>query len=459
MDQRNVDLPNSRAEHIVTPIKPVSQYLREHPLRKTEKKDVVITRPPAVIVPPSSPSGSSKYSLSSQQAQEIAKHTVVLIIASKRQQYLQRTLTKISEYHPRHGFPVIVSEDGVSAEMRSVIESFAKKMSHPTVATVKPSASVLYQGLSPGTADVWHIHHPQWREPADNGYFKLAKHFKYALDAVFGGGVAQQAAVGSVSSRLETVDRVILLEEDIEIAPDFFEYFTAMAPILDADPTGLLCASAWNDNGLSGMVKDNSQVYRSDFFPGLGWMLTRAVWEELSPKWPRAYWDDWLREPPQRKGRHILRPEVSRTYHIGVEGVSRGQYSNFLTNIALSQDFYPFTAPPVPLSYLQREAWDQFYVEAVKRSTEVNRLSFSTAKQELLARGLPSNEDYYIGLKIYYTSLDGRGDDSFTSLARWAGCMDNIKANVPRTAYRGIVTIWKDGVLLHIVPKDLSNQS
>lgn len=33
-----------------------------------------------------------------------------------------------------------------------------------------------------------------------------------------------------------------------------------------------------------------------------------------------------------------------------------------------------------------------------------------------------------------------------------AGCMDNIKARVPRCAYRGIVTIWKDGVKLHIAP-------
>jgi hypothetical protein len=31
------------------------------------------------------------------------------------------------------------------------------------------------------------------------------------------------------------------------------------------------------------------ELYRSDFFPGLGWMLTRSTWNELSPKWPKAY--------------------------------------------------------------------------------------------------------------------------------------------------------------------------
>lgn len=29
-------------------------------------------------------------------------------------------------------------------------------------------------------------------------------------------------------------------------------------------------------------------LYRSDFFPGLGWMMTREIWAELGPKWPKA---------------------------------------------------------------------------------------------------------------------------------------------------------------------------
>lgn len=31
--------------------------------------------------------------------------------------------------------------------------------------------------------------------------------------------------------------RVIVLEEDLQIAPDFFEFFAAVAPLVDSDPT------------------------------------------------------------------------------------------------------------------------------------------------------------------------------------------------------------------------------
>ena len=106
-----------------------------------------------------------------------------------------------------------------------------------------------------------------------------------------------------------TFQRVIILEEDLHISPDFFTYFQAMAPILDTD-SSLLAVSAFHDNGFTGRVLDSSRVVRSDFFPGLGWMLNRNVYQQL-PKWPAGYWDDWIREPAQRKKRHLVVMESS----------------------------------------------------------------------------------------------------------------------------------------------------
>lgn len=93
------------------------------------------------------------------------------------------------------------------------------------------------------------------------GYYALAQHFGWALEHLFNKALHP---------------RVIVLEDDIEIAADFFDYFSAVEPLLDADPT-LLAASAWNDLGQPQFVDDPARVLRSDFFPGLGWMLTRRV--------------------------------------------------------------------------------------------------------------------------------------------------------------------------------------
>ena len=58
---------------------------------------------------------------------------------------------------------------------------------------------------------------------------------------------------------------------------------------------------------------------------GLGWMVEQSVWSELGVKWPSAFWDDWMREPKQRRDRACLRPELSRTAMSphGKKGVSK----------------------------------------------------------------------------------------------------------------------------------------
>ena len=66
----------------------------------------------------------------------------------------------------------------------------------------------------------------------------------------------------------------------MDVAPDFFAYFRRMSPLFDSDPS-LYCVSAWNDNGQSAFVASSTAVYRTDCFPGLGWMWSRERWNEL----------------------------------------------------------------------------------------------------------------------------------------------------------------------------------
>lgn len=79
------------------------------------------------------------------------------------------------------------------------------------------------------------------------------------------------------------------LQDDLEVSPDFFEYFLGTHNLLMKD-SSLWCISAWNDNGKEALIDSAHPelLYRTDFFPGLGWMLTRTLWSELSVKWPKS---------------------------------------------------------------------------------------------------------------------------------------------------------------------------
>ncbi|KAF0289223.1 Protein O-linked-mannose beta-1,2-N-acetylglucosaminyltransferase 1 [Amphibalanus amphitrite] len=117
--------------------------------------------------------------------------------------------------------------------------------------------------------------------------------------------------------------RLIVLEEDLEVSPDFVNYFSQTSHLLDMD-SSLWCISAWNDNGFDSTSSDPAALYRVEYFPGLGWMMTRNSVQQLLDVWPserEGYdWDVWVRWDSNRLERECIIPDVSRTYHFGISG-------------------------------------------------------------------------------------------------------------------------------------------
>uniref|UniRef100_A0A3B4XWB8 Alpha-1,3-mannosyl-glycoprotein 2-beta-N-acetylglucosaminyltransferase n=1 Tax=Seriola lalandi dorsalis TaxID=1841481 RepID=A0A3B4XWB8_SERLL len=255
----------------------------------------------------------------------------ILVIACDRVT-VKRSLDRLIQYRPSPQlYPIIVSQDCGHAETARVIASYGDQVSHIS---------------QPDLSDI--RVRPEHRK--FQGYYKIARHYRWALNQVF---------------NTFSHTTVVIVEDDLEVAPDFFEYFRALYPILRSDPT-LWCVSAWNDNGRDALVDSSKAelLYRTDFFPGLGWMLLKEMWDELEPKWPLAFWDDWMRQPEQRRDRSCIRPEISRTITFGRKGVSLGQFfDQYLRYIKLNTQFVPFTKQN--LSYLLKEKYDEKFIKEV----------------------------------------------------------------------------------------------
>ncbi|XP_054257252.1 alpha-1,3-mannosyl-glycoprotein 2-beta-N-acetylglucosaminyltransferase-like [Macrosteles quadrilineatus] len=250
-----------------------------------------------------------------RRTEELLQHPpqaiAVLVLACNRVT-VTRCLDQLLKYQPDPAFfPIIVSQD----------------CSHePTADAIRGYGDRLYHIQQPDQSD---IQVPP-KEKKFKGYFKIARHYGWALNQVF---------------NFFNFNNTIIIEDDLDVSPDIFEYFLGTLPLLHSDPT-LWCVSAWNDNGKLNLVNKEARdvIYRTDFFPGLGWMLNKQLWSELSVKWPTSYWDDWIRQPEQRRNRACLRPELSRTRTFGKIGVSNGLfYEKYLKFIHLNDQFVPFT--------------------------------------------------------------------------------------------------------------------
>lgn len=282
------------------------------PPTNTNKEECVPSEPIIVekIITVEAPGGGLTQSIYAE------KPLPVLVLCHNRVDYLERTLDNLIAHRPsKSQFPIIVSQDGSDAEVWKLINS--NKYINEVIGI---------QFLERGNKK--------------NSYYYISQHFKFAI-----------------SSALDKLsfDDVIILEDDMEVAKDFFQYFQRMRKEIKNDPS-LYTASAWNDNGQNNNGRDPEKLKRSDFFPGLGWIMTKELWSEFSPKWPEGYWDDWMREPAQRKGRSCIFPEISRSWTFGEAGSSQGQFwKQYLKPVTL------YSGAPIPFDSLDLSYLDEVF--------------------------------------------------------------------------------------------------
>ncbi|XP_063389868.1 alpha-1,3-mannosyl-glycoprotein 2-beta-N-acetylglucosaminyltransferase-like [Cydia fagiglandana] len=249
-------------------------------------------------------------------------------------------------------------------------------------------------------------------------------HYKYALNYVF---------------KTLKHKAVIILEDNLDISPDFFEYFLGTYPLLKKDPS-IWCVSAWNDNGNRGLVEVNQAhlLHRTDFFPGMGWMLLSETWNEIESNLPETFTYKFLRNPAVTQGRVCIRPEISRTYKFGVyesnkvKHVPYRHYDN--KQRLLNIQFIPFTRQN--LSYLHKEKY-QLYLNLVYSFPETTAEDVITGK---------------VNSSLKYVRIPYSNAAMFRTAAKTMGLMDDLSHGVPRTGLYGIVECFINNHRVYLAP-------
>ncbi|CAL2037049.1 unnamed protein product [Caenorhabditis brenneri] len=335
---------------------------------------------------------------------------LVLVLACNRAKSLRDHLEKLINHRPsKEQFPIVVSLDCEDSSTAAEAEQFGKQID-----IIKHPAGAKANIEIPHKARKWKT------------YYYISRHYKLALNYVF---------------ETKKVSSVIITEDDLDIASDFFSFFSNTRYLLEKDPT-LWCVSAWNDNGKPEHIDLNATntLYRSDFVSGLGWMMTNNTWKELEPKWPLAYWDDWMREPEQRKDRQCIRPEISRTgmTEFGKKGASSGMF--FKDHLArIKVNTVPVDFSKIDLGYLLPKSFEKIMVEEEAEAVPISLESIVSSSWE------PEKENMKV--KIIYTDKK-----DFTEKAKKLGIMSDFKAGVPRTAYNGTVTCFFKNTRIFLIP-------
>ncbi|KAM7479514.1 hypothetical protein LguiA_027727 [Lonicera macranthoides] len=136
----------------------------------------------------------------------------VVVMACNRADYLEKTIKSILKYQKpvASKYPLFVSQDGPNPDVRSKALSYdqltyMQHLDYKPVHTERPGELI--------------------------AYYKIA------------------------TLRQSAKSRPSLSADDMEISPDFFDYFEAGATLLDSDKS-IMAISSWNDNGQKQFVHD-----------------------------------------------------------------------------------------------------------------------------------------------------------------------------------------------------------
>lgn len=361
----------------------------------------------------------------------------VIIFAFDRPKYLRLTIDSViaADHLSALHHPIFVSQSGDDSAVAEVIASYGTRLRH-------------LQYISQDKE-----RHPEY--PERKRYQIIARHYEFALSQVM-----------DVVEGHDLWNRVIMLEDDMDVSPDFFTYFRRLSPLLDTDPS-LYCISAWNANGQSWLVASPTALYRTDCFPGLGWMWSRERWSELR-EWTWGYWDDWLIEAAQRKGRSCIYPEINRVYTFGHRGSSSGQFwTRYLKRIRLNSDDTEWD--DVDISYLDGPRYDVWMDGRLRAAVLMNNVEEATIAIDEGLYDAVSGTNMSVSSAEMYTQMyrdaaetlperrvTYRDMDGLAVLMEDVGLMPDHKAGLPRASYKGVLHYRHRGVRIWITPENFS---
>ncbi|EGG19173.1 GlcNAc transferase [Cavenderia fasciculata] len=336
------------------------------------------------------------------------EHAIVpiVVLTCNRSFYLSKCLTALEKSRnqstlPRHYHPIIVSQD--CDDMLT--------------------DNILYRDDDEFLAmDLVAWRHPN-RTKLLYPYQSISRHYRWVLEEVFKLGYST----------------AIIIEDDLQVSPDFISYFDRMHPLLLDSKQNLFCVSAWNDFGQYNTLPAQpetvlDQFRRTDFFPGLGWMLTRTFWLEIRDHWPESYWDEYLRQKNITHGRHCIYPDIPRVKNLGELGTSGETIFNNHLSKMISNNI-TINYQNISIFNLFNENYKKEFEKEFTVARYIQFYEIETFKLK--------NET----LKVFYTSVP-----DYSHYANIMGILNDTREGIPRSSYNNIVRIYYKSNILFLAP-------
>ncbi|KAG6410966.1 hypothetical protein SASPL_129039 [Salvia splendens] len=314
----------------------------------------------------------------------------VVVMACNRADYLDRTIKSILTYQSpvASKYPLFISQDGPDPKVKSTALSYdqlsyMQHLDYEPVHTERPGEMI--------------------------AYYKIARHYKWALDQLFYKHKFSRVIIleGVYELMFLILSSLFVLftlsisqhADDMEIAPDFFDFFEAGAALMDRDKS-IMAISSWNDNGQKQFVHDPCKLVPYKDSSKLLKNCLRTISSVLE----------------------IVSLSTCIHEDIFSQGSSMGQFfKQYLEPIKLNDVQVDWKS--MDLSYLEEDKYVEHFADLVKKATPIQETN-----AVLKASNIKGD------VRILY-----QDQQNFEQIASQFGIFEEWKDGVPRAAYKGVV--------------------
>ena len=290
----------------------------------------------------SHPKLSTKYG---HPSKEDMSNPCIVILTYNRPKQLKRTIDSLKSIEGVTSYQIYISQDGNLGSTTNMIKNDLSAIPYKENKNNDDDKTIIK-----------HIQHQQARHVRDPTA-KLAVHYKFMFNVIFNEMDHSHA---------------IILEDDMIFSQDFLEYFASTVYLLNDDSNELFCISSWNDYGQNFLNHNDEMLYRTDYFPGLGWLLKKELWiNEIESLFPEDHWDHFMRIDTITKNRDCIYPDISRNYNIGEIGSTMDGhwYNQYLRPMQFYKESH-VRFRDLDLSYLEKKNYEQYIIDIFTKKSK-----------------------------------------------------------------------------------------
>lgn len=245
-------------------------------------------------------------------------------------------------------------------------------------------------------------------------------------------------ALDSIWLMKKDAEYLMVFEEEVVARRHYLSFMAQSLDVIKKDES-LIGVNSWNENGYTGTSSLPGVVYRTESFPGFGFLLKKSFYDQnmkdnMASCCSKRSWNGWL--SGKLSGKEMLVPDTSFVLRRPVEDTTHSELLTHLFNRPrIHQRFDPILIRNK--ENLVNVKYEEYLKEAIESAVAVKITDAASCKKDIIPPDVSGKN-----FAIYFEQNDANDEKTLSFLCRCFNLF-SLKDQKLRGKHRGLIRFSK----------------